>query len=217
MSDLIEAPMPTLSVRPEYLRGTLPPPERRRYRRFEIELDGRVLRTLTKQEFSCRLFDLSLGGAHMLADHVPLVDELVIIHIAELGPLEGRVSRAVAGGFAIEFSISHRRRQRLAAQITWLLNRHELDAVSQRRAGHDRIAATGKPATVTFPDSTSLECNLIDVSVSGASIAMSERPEIGSKIVLGRHPARIVRHHDRGVGVEFIRVQVLDRIRDEFG
>jgi len=174
------------------------------------------MRRLTRDESTCRLVDLSIGGASMLADKVPQMDEDVVLYLEELGVLEGKVIRVGHGNFAINFTASHRRRQKLAAQLTWLLNRHELSEADQRRPGHDRIALPDKPVSVELSDGTMSDRRLLDVSISGASIATTEKPEIGSEIVVGRLPARVVRHHPRGIGVEFSQVQNLGSIYEDF-
>lgn len=208
--------MTTLKVRPEFYKGTRPGTERRRYKRHELTLLGRFMRA-DKQEYTCRLHDISLGGASILSDILPDDQERVITQFEEIGLLEGNVVRVFADGFAIQFTATHRRRQKLAAQLTWLLNRHELDAADQRRPGHDRIALIPKPVTIRMVNGETYERNVLDVSISGASIQMEMRPEIGSTIVVGRLPARVVRHHERGIGVEFQHIQEFDRIREDFG
>lgn len=124
--------------------------------------------------------------------------------------------RVSEGGFAISFLATHRRRQKLAAQITWLLNRQELTAGDQRRPGHDRIKPAIKSIRVRMPNGASQERRLLDVSISGASIATTERPEIGSEIVVGQLTARVVRHHEHGIGVEFVELQNLASIQRDF-
>lgn len=207
-----------MKLRPEYLKGSSSQPsDKRRYRRFSITLLGRFMRLSTKEESTCRLLDVSIGGASVMSDIAVELGEDVIVQFEEIGGLEGRVQRVVPGGFAVEFKISHRRRQRLAAQLTWLINRHELAAADQRRPGHDRIAITPKPVRIVLDDGTELLRNVIDVSISGASIDTAERPAIGSKIKLGNLSATVVRHHDRGIGVEFGFIQNLATIREDFG
>ncbi len=208
--------MTTHKVRPEYYKGTRPGAERRRYRRHALTLLGRFMRE-DKQEYTCRLNDISLGGASAFSDIIPNENERIVAQFEEIGVLEGHVVRRFSDGFAMEFTATHRRRQKLAAQLTWLLNRHELDAADQRRPGHDRIALIPKPVSIKMPDGNVYERNVLDVSISGASIQMELRPTIGSHIVVGRLPAKVVRHHDRGIGVEFQHIQQFDRIREDFG
>jgi hypothetical protein len=208
--------MTTLKVRPEYYKATSHTPERRRYKRFELNLLGRFMLP-DKQEFPCRLKNISLGGASLASSIVPADGDRILVQFEEIGLLEGNVTRVFHGGFSISFTASHRRRQKLAAQLTWLLNRHELSASDQRRPGHDRIGLMPKPVSIEMPNGELYERNILDVSISGASIQMEMRPEIGARVVVGRLPARVVRHHDRGIGVEFINIQEFDTIRKDFG
>jgi PilZ domain len=208
--------MTQLKQRPEHLKGATYQAEQRRTKRVSITLLGRFMRALTREEATCRLVDISIGGASLLSDTAPQLGEQVVIQFEELGGLEANVIRVVPGGFAVQFTASHRRRQKLAAQITWLLNRHELAAADQRRPGHDRIAITPKPIRIKLADGSFVERNVIDVSISGASIDIEERPNIGDKILVGRLPATVVRHHKRGIGVEFDRIQDISNIKDHF-
>lgn len=209
--------MNQLTTRPEHLKGATHRSEVRRYKRVDMPLLGRYLRRITREEFTCRLVDISIGGAGLYAEAAPQVDETVVIYFDELGGLEGEVVRSVDGNFAINFTASHRRRQKLAAQITWLMNRHELALADQRRTGHERIALAPKPVSIKLEDGSTVDHNVIDVSVSGASIDMPSRPEIGTKLTVGKLPAKVVRHHNRGIGIEFLTPHHFDLIREEFG
>jgi len=205
-----------LKVRPEYYKSASSTPERRRYKRFALTLLGRFMLP-DKQEYPCRLNDISLGGAGIASDNRPNDGDRILVQFEEIGLLEGKVARVFDGGFSITFTASHRRRQKLAAQLTWLLNRHELNAADQRRPGHDRISVVPKPVSIEMPDGELYERNVLDVSISGASIQMEMRPEIGARVVVGRLPAKVVRHHDRGIGVEFVTIQEFETIREDFG
>jgi hypothetical protein len=50
------------------------------------------------------------------------------------------------------------------------------------------------------------------MSLSGAALATSLRPPLGSPIKLGRLGARIVRHFEDGIGIEFMRLMSDDAI-----
>jgi hypothetical protein len=47
---------------------------------------------------------------------------------------------------------------------------------------------------------------VIDMSLSGAAIATRLRPALGSPVRLGRLGARVVRHFEDGIGIEFMRI-----------
>jgi hypothetical protein len=208
--------MTTRKVRPEYYKSTTSAPELRRYKRFALTLLGRFMLP-DNQEYTCRLINISLGGAGIGSDVLPKDGDRILVQFEEIGLLEGKVARVFDGGFSITFTASHRRRQKLAAQLTWLLNRHELNAADQRRPGHARISVIPKPVRIEMPDGEHYERNILDVSISGASIQMEMRPVIGAHLVVGRLPAKVVRHHDRGIGVEFLNIQEFETIREDFG
>jgi hypothetical protein len=47
---------------------------------------------------------------------------------------------------------------------------------------------------------------LVDVSISGAALAVSAKPPIGSAVVVGETAAQVVRHFEGGIAVEFNRL-----------
>lgn len=56
----------------------------------------------------------------------------------------------------------------------------------------------------------------LEVSISGASVETEARPEVGSKVVLGKLRATVVRHLAEGLGLEFIDIQNPDAPRRSF-
>jgi hypothetical protein len=62
-----------------------------------------------------------------------------------------------------------------------------------------------------------LDCRIIDVSLSGASIAIAEKPPLETEVILGRMRGRIARHHDTGLAVQFAELQDPDSIARSFG
>jgi hypothetical protein len=60
-------------------------------------------------------------------------------------------------------------------------------------------------------------CKVIDVSLSGASIAIEARPPVNTMVILGRMRGRVVRHHDQGVGIQFATLQDPDSLARSFG
>lgn len=193
--------------RPTFGFGPNSAADRRRHRRVPITLLGRFMRA-NKQEFSCKLVDISVGGA---AIHTPVeVDfgERILATFDNLGAIEGHVVRTFAGGFAIELQATQYKRDKLAAQITWLMNRGELgDAAEVRRHERIAIANSKKETTLKLDEGVSIPVNIIDFSMSGASIATNARPPIGHQVQVGKIKARVVRHHNDGIGVEFMAVR----------
>jgi hypothetical protein len=189
-------------------------PDRRRHRRVTLTLLGRFMRA-TKQEYPCKLIDISVGGAALMSP-VPVEDgETIVVYLDQLGGLEGVVTRQFPGGFALKLFATQHRREKLAAQITWLLNRHELDPTEARR--HERLVPRNPASGLTLADGTTLTCHVIDVSISGASIASDLRPDLGTEVCLGKMRCRVVRWHDQGFAVMFLDIQQPTALRRYFG
>ncbi len=199
--------------RPTFGFGPNAAADRRRHRRVAITLLGRFMRA-NKQEFSCKLVDISVGGAAM---HTPVevdIGERILATFDNLGAIEGHVVRTFAGGFAIELQATQYKRDKLAAQITWLMNRHELGGAAEVRR-HERIAIANskKETTLKLDEGVTIPVNILDFSMSGASIATNARPPIGHQVQVGKIKARVVRHHNDGIGVEFLSVQAQEAVQ----
>jgi len=188
-------------------------PDRRRHRRHALDLFGRFMLE-DKQEYSCRLLDISVGGAALRAPALPEIGERIVAYFDQLGGLEGKAIRAFDGGFAMQFSVTPHKREKLAAQITWLINRRDLGGVEERR--HERIVLQDYASTLKLGEGHLVPCQVVDVSLSGASVSTTVRPSIGSHVELGRMRARVVRHHENGLGLEFVEVQEPEGMRRHF-
>jgi hypothetical protein len=189
-------------------------PDRRRYKRVAVTLLGRFMRE-NKEEHPCKLIDVSAGGAAVAAAVAVPVGERVVAYFDHIGGIEGVVTREFDGGFAFSINATKHKREKLAAQLTWLSNRAELGNDDGRR--HERITPTNGEQTLQLAEGLSLTCRVLDVSISGASIATAARPEIGTEVVLGKLRARVVRHHAQGFGVQFLDVQHPTALRRYFG
>jgi len=186
--------------------------ERRRFKRMDVSLSGRFMVEDTK-EYPCEVFNMSPGGMAVRAPFCPRVGERVLSYIEQLGGLDGTVARTFDGGFAVEFKISARKRERIANVLTWYgSGDHKVeDRVHERAA--PRIATQ----KLILPTGTVCDCHVIDVSLSGASIASRVRPDLDTLVVLGRLRGRVVRHHDQGFAIEFVEVQDPDNLARTFG
>ncbi|MEL6288037.1 MAG: PilZ domain-containing protein [Pseudomonadota bacterium] len=189
-------------------------PDRRRFRRVELSLLGRFMRK-NREEHHCRLVDISAAGASLQGPLAVEIGEQIVVYFDELGRLEGTVVRRVTDGFAIEIRATPRKREKIVEQLTWLINRNVLGLPDERR--HDRVAPNRKEVTLELPNGAKIACQMLDVSVGGASLATDARPEIGTAITLGRVRGHIVRHHDTGLGIQFVHQQHSDELDREFG
>jgi hypothetical protein len=185
-------------------------PDRRRHKRFAVTLLGRFMRA-NKQEYPCRLTDISVGGAGIISPVSIEVGEHIIAYFDHLGGLEGPVVRTFDGGLAMKIKATQYRREKIAAQITWLVNQKEFDGAVERR--HERFRLANKTSSLQLAQGLVTQVRVLDVSISGASVGTDVRPPVGSEVVLGKLRARVVRHHGEGLGLEFLDIQNADALR----
>jgi hypothetical protein len=190
-----------------------PSTDHRRHRRVAVTLLGRFMRA-NRNEYPCKLNDISVGGAAINSPVAVEEGERIVVYFDHIGGLEGSVVRVFEGGFAMSFKITAHKREKLAAQLTWLVNRDFLTGINQRR--HDRYPATGQAKSVVLDNGQTIHCDVLDVSISGASLKMEPRPPVGTGLTLGRLRGRVMRHHGHGVGISFIDIQEPEALRRHF-
>jgi hypothetical protein len=202
----------TFARRPQGILSRIAP-DRRRHKRIAITLLGRFMRE-NKEEHPCKLVDISAGGAAIASSVAVPIGERVVAYFDHIGGIEGQVVREFDSGFAFKINATRHKREKLAAQLTWLANRAELAADGRR---HDRITPTNGESMLQLAEGIVLTCRVLDVSISGASIATPARPDIGTEVTLGKLRGRVVRHHPHGFGVQFIDIQNPVALRRYFG
>jgi hypothetical protein len=185
--------------------------ERRRFQRVKVNLLGRYM-LADRREFPCQVIDMSPGGMALLAPMVGQLGERVIAYVDHVGRLEGTIARLIENGFAMTIAATMRKRDKLAAQLTWLANRHILNLPEDRR--HGRVTPRNPAARLILPNGVNVACRIIDVSQSGAAIATDQRPEIGAPVTIGKTTGRVVRHLEDGIAVEFTRLQHPDSLEE---
>lgn len=205
----------TQSVNAEGIMSALASPpigefqERRRFHRVQLDLLGRFMLE-DRSEYPCRLQDISPGDVAVLTAGYVRLDERVILYVDQLGRFEGKVARRFAGGFALTTSMTDRKREKLAAQLTWFANRGELRLPEDRR--HERIQPTEPVVDMTLEDGRKYRVRIIDLSLSGAALQSDVRPAIGSRLLVGSTASRVVRHLEEGFAVEFSSPKSLETI-----
>lgn len=174
--------------------------EKRRFQRISISLLGRFMRQ-DRQEYPCQTLNMSPGDVALVSPIIANMDERIICYLDHIGRIEGRVARVFENGFALRLDASVRKRERLVAQLTWFANRDALNLPEDRR--HDRVESNQRMASLILSDGERFACKVIDISMSGAAVTLTEIPPIGSPVTLGHMRGRIVRHFEGGVAIEF--------------
>ena len=150
--------------------------ERRRFQRVRVNLLGRYM-LADRREFPCQVVNMSPGGMALIAPVAGQTGERVIAYVDHLGRLEGQIARMFQNGFAMTVSATPRKRDKLAAQLTWLANRHILGLAG--RSPPRPHTPTQTAGRLIMPNGVNLACRIIDMSLSGAAIATDQRPAIG--------------------------------------
>ena len=175
--------------------------ERRRFRRVRVDLPGRLFTPADGKEARCQVCDLSPGGAAIACELSPAVGTQVVLYVDGFGRFEGQVTRPDDAMFGVHFSCTALKRERTAEQLTLFLNKALVDETLLRR--HERTSHKGF-AKFTRADGQIVHCEVMDISASGVSLKTDVRPAIGEFVLIAQMAGRIARHHEQGIGIEFV-------------
>ena len=175
--------------------------ERRRFRRVRVDLPGRLFIPADSHEARCTVTDLSPGGAAITCETVPEAGTQVVLYADNFGRFEGTVVRRDGYGFGVAFVCTPSKRERIAEQLILFLNKTLVDESALRR--HERASQKGF-AKFTRADGQVVQCEVMDISVGGVSLRTDVRPPIGEFVLIAQIAGRVARHHDDGVGIQFV-------------
>ncbi|HLW92106.1 MAG TPA: PilZ domain-containing protein [Roseiarcus sp.] len=199
---MIAGAMPLAEVKPQ---------ERRRHQRVKVVLIGRYMLE-DRREYPCKTIDISPGGVAIEGEIKGAIGERVVAYFTQIGRLEGSIARHLTNGFAIQMRLPVLKREKLADQLTWLVNRHALGLPEDRR--HERIIPYSSRTTLKTTDGTEYPAKLLDISISGAAMTIDAAPPIGSLVTVGQTEAQVVRHFNGGIAVEFARLLPADTFNE---
>ncbi|MBB6466626.1 PilZ domain-containing protein [Aminobacter carboxidus] len=187
--------------------------ERRNFQRVRVKIYGRFMLE-DRTEHAGQVVDMSPGNVAFRTDRSGAPGEKVIAYIDHIGRVEGVVTRTLPDGFAMTVIASDRKKDKLAAQLTWLANKHELDLPEDRR--HERVAPRNPISALQLMDGRQYPCRIIDLSLSGAALEIEVKPAIGVQVTLGTMRGQVVRHFEDGVAIEFAVIQRPESLDTEF-
>lgn len=167
----------------------VPGRDRRRHERIPLRLGGRFL--LDGEDYPLVSVNVSCGGGLFRSKTVPPQQTRVVCYLDELGRIAGEVVRADGETFAVVFEATDRKRDKLADQLMWILNKGRYGFEEVRTAPR---YAGGKQASVIRANGVKLDCRVLDLSVSGAAFECSgPLPFIGERVRAGRLRGVVVR------------------------
>lgn len=174
------------------------------FQNVAVDLHGRLM-CADFNEFECVAVEMSPGEVLFKCGALPRLNERIVSYIDHIGRIEGKVKKLDMDGFVISVHATERKRQKLAAQLTWFANKNELGLPEDRR--HERIVPRNPNGEIRLADGDTYPCRIVDLSMSGAALELEVRPELGTQVILGSMRARVVRHFDDGIAVEFATIQ----------
>lgn len=130
---------------------------------------------------------------------LPEAEARITCYLDNIGMVDGVVLHGRPRGFVFQVIGSAERHSRIEARLTWLRSAGERD--DQRQA--TRIVPVHREVRVQLHGNRISEAVVADLSMTGAALLLSERPEIGTTVTVGKRYATVVRHTPDGVGVAF--------------
>ncbi|MEZ5994632.1 MAG: PilZ domain-containing protein [Hyphomonadaceae bacterium] len=174
--------------------------ERRRFRRMPVEVNGRLLDT-EGREHDCRTADISPGDVRIAAPTLPQVGERVVIYLEGIGRVSGHVARKCGEGeVAVIFDFSAHKREKMAEQLTLIINRDlgiEEPARPILRDGAQHVR-------LEFETGETYEGEVVDFSLAGITIKSKRPPPlIGVWVRVGNVYGRVARLIEGGFAIDF--------------
>lgn len=195
------------------LASTSPEDDDRAFSRVAVNIPGRMMRA-DKMEYDCVVANMSPGDALISTGTQPAVGERIVAYLEQIGRIEGKVARQQGEGFVLNLNATERKREKLAAQLTWIANKHELSRPEDRR--HERVAPRAPNTEIELADGRRYPCRIIDLSLSGAAVDINVRPAFGTAVTLGNMKGRVVRHFQEGIAIEFVTIQPKEALEHFF-
>jgi hypothetical protein len=176
-------------------------PERRRDKRRTATLTGRVFCAEKGEAVHCTLIDISPGGAAISCRHHLSPGDAVVLYVDELGKFDGAVVGHAGQRVSIRFDQDKRARKRAMEKIALFKHGRFKDVPALKVAAY---ACDPVMSRFTGSDGRTANCEILDISLTQASLRTDTRPRINDIIHIGLSSARVVRYHREGIGIEFL-------------
>jgi len=124
------------------------------------------------------------------------------LYIDGFGRFEGVVVARERTRVGVEFQSGSAKRARTADQLLEYVVHGKTERVPLRSA--QRAGSIPPLNHFEFADGRHASCEVIDIALGGALIRTEGRPAIGELLNFGGATARVVRHTDEGIAVQFV-------------
>ena len=174
--------------------------ERRRFYRAPLVVGGRM-RDSAGNEYDCRTADLSPGDVRIASpERQPGVGERVVLYLDGFGRLSGKVARQCnEGEVAIIFDFSAHKREKLAEQLTIVINKDLGITMPQTAISPTRANA----ARIELETGEAYEGEILDFSLAGITLKTPKPAPLGAWVRVGGVYGRVARLIEGGFAVDF--------------
>ena len=167
-----------------------------------VELAAKIFVPATEAQIDCVVTDLSAEGATIRTAQGPSLGSEIALYIEGFDRFSAFLVSVSQDSVRVKFTCSPLKQARTAEKIRRYVDGKSTPAAvspaGQGSALHSvREFERSNGQTVTF--------DVIDISLTGASLRTSSRPPIGEVVTIGTVQGRVARHFDDGIAVEFFR------------
>src|SRR5437868_2192346 len=177
-------------------------PENRKFERIKLFLPGQLFNPLTEQSAPCKVLNLSAGGAAVQCETDFPAGLSLVLYIENFGRFEGRTLIHGDGQLALEFSIGETKRRRLKDMLQSFAAGGVAGVTETRK--HARVPSLVS-GSITRENGEQMMCDVLDISLDGVSLRTRVRPPVGEIVNLGRARGRVVRHHEEGIAIQYVK------------
>lgn len=174
--------------------------ERRHFKRVSVAVPGRLFVPTTGYEAACSLINLSPAGTEITGEFESLSNGPIVLYAEGFGRFEGQIIWHEGGKYGIQFKSTTLKQARTADQLARMNEGETVDSIARRH----RRETTRSLSRFTRENGSIIPCTVLDISTSGVSLETNVRPQTGEFVLIAGMVGRVVRHHETGIGIEFV-------------
>jgi hypothetical protein len=176
----------------------------RLYERMTVSVPGEIF-VADEVPVSCTVVNLSGSGARIQTARLFGAYAPILLYIEDFGRFDGITIPRSGDMIAVHFILGP---EKLKAYLETLADyRFRGKPGSARLRRHPRTAVTGS-GHFRRTNGQTVVCEILYVSLQGVGLSTETRPAVGEIIAFGPARGRVVRHHDKGIGVFLLRTGV---------
>jgi len=175
---------------------------RRKFERIQTDLVGHLFNPADWKTIDCQILNLGGGGALIACDCAVPAETPLVLYVEHFGRFTGTIVHRSSSLFGLQFSVGEAKRGRLQEMLASYAE-HGLSGLSNLRKT-PRFLSDGS-VTLVRQSGRTIACDVMDISLDGVSLRTVIQPPIGELVRVGKTFGRVVRHHEEGIALRFVR------------